>query len=90
MAARRPSSPKSRAPKSPPTFGGVIETVADLGALVREARLETGYSQLEFGDLAGAGRRFVSEVENGKETVAFGLTLKVLNAAGWDLVARKR
>jgi len=40
--------------------------------------------------MAGVGRRFVSELENGKETLEIGRVLKVCQALGIDLVARKR
>lgn len=47
-------------------------------------------TQQAFADLCGVGRRFLSELENGKPTVEFGKVLQVLAAAGIDLTARER
>ncbi|OBQ75402.1 hypothetical protein A8146_01645 [Mesorhizobium loti] len=63
---------------------------ADIGRLVREARKRGNFSQQKFADLAGVGRRFLSELENGKPTLELGKVLKVANAAGIVLFARKR
>ena len=45
-----------------------IQTTVDLGQLVKKAREKKGLTQQEFADLTGVGRRFVSELENGKPT----------------------
>jgi y4mF family transcriptional regulator len=47
-------------------------------------------SQQQFADLAGVGRRFISELENGKPTLELGLVLQVCKAAGIDVVAKRR
>ncbi|QKD02930.1 helix-turn-helix transcriptional regulator [Mesorhizobium loti] len=67
-----------------------IGSPADLGRLVRKVREGRGLSQQEFADLAGVGRRFLSELENGKPTLELGKVLKVANAAGIALLARER
>ncbi|WP_082221879.1 helix-turn-helix transcriptional regulator [Mesorhizobium loti] len=67
-----------------------IASSADLGRLVRKVREGRGLSQQEFADLAGVGRRFLSELENGKLTLELGKVLKVVNAAGIALLARER
>ncbi|WP_244481163.1 helix-turn-helix transcriptional regulator [Rhizobium sp. Leaf371] len=67
-----------------------IHTTADLGRLVKKAREEKGLTQQEFADLTGVGRRFVSELENGKPTVEFGKALKVALGAGISLQGRQR
>lgn len=61
-----------------------------IGEFVRARRKAAGFSQGELGDLAGVGRRFVSELEQAKPTVrmdaankvlaVFGKTLGVVNA----------
>jgi y4mF family transcriptional regulator len=61
-----------------------------LGQLVRTTRESSGRSQAEFAALAGVGRRFLSELENGKPTLEIGKVLQVLSAAGIDIFARKR
>lgn len=67
-----------------------IRTVAELGALVRAARRRLHLSQQRFADLAGVGRRFVSELECGKSTLEADLVLSCCLAAGIDILARPR
>ncbi len=61
-----------------------------IGLLVRDARVAMALSQQSFADLAGVGRRFLSELENGKSTLEFGKVLQVCKAAGIDLFAKRR
>lgn len=76
----------------PATAGqpAAIETAADLGQLVRSARKRMGMTQQRFADLAGVGRRFLSELEGGKASLEIGRVLAVCKAAGIDLYARPR
>jgi y4mF family transcriptional regulator len=67
-----------------------VRSVADLGRLVRQRRKLTRVSQQEFADFAGVGRRFLSELENGKDTLEIGKVLIVVAVAGIDLLARPR
>jgi y4mF family transcriptional regulator len=67
-----------------------IMAAADIGKLVRDARKEMGMTQQRFADLAGVGRRFLSELEGGKASLEIGLVLAVCKAAGIDLSARRR
>jgi y4mF family transcriptional regulator len=67
-----------------------ISTVSDLGNLVRNCRRNMKLSQLDFADLAGVGRRFVSELESGKSTLEIERVLRVCKAAGIDLTAYVR
>ncbi len=77
--------------KSPgPKLETPIDSFKNLGDLVRTARTAKELSQQELADMAGVGRRFVSELENGKETLEIGRVLRVCQALGVDLVARKR
>ncbi|WP_293409962.1 helix-turn-helix transcriptional regulator [Neorhizobium sp. SHOUNA12A] len=59
-----------------------MNTPEDLGRMVRHAREERRLTQQAFADLAGVGRRFISELENGKTTLEFDKVLKVARAAG--------
>jgi y4mF family transcriptional regulator len=61
-----------------------------LGQRVREAREALGMTQAAFADAAGVGRRFVSELENGKATLELGKVMAVCAAAGLDLLVRSR
>lgn len=67
-----------------------IESVADIGQAIREARKAQGLTQQDFADIVGVGVRFLSELENGKPTAEVGLVLEVLAAAGFDLVLARR
>lgn len=69
---------------------GPIRSASDLGAIIIQTRKSRGYTQLDFADVAGVGRRFVSELENGKATVQFGKLLQVLTALGLDLEVKSR
>lgn len=65
-----------------------VKSPEDLGLLIRKARERRNQSQQSFADLAGVGRRFVSELENGKATLELGKVLKVMRAAGIAIFAR--
>jgi HTH-type transcriptional regulator/antitoxin HipB len=67
-----------------------IRSSEQLGDAVAQSRKTKGYSQQEFADLAGVGRRFVSDLENGKATIQFGKLLQVLTALGLDLEVKSR
>lgn len=67
-----------------------IRSGSDLGAIIALARKSRGYTQQEFADIAGVGRRFVSDLENGKATVQLGKLLQVLTALGLDLELKAR
>jgi y4mF family transcriptional regulator len=67
-----------------------IACAGDVGHLVRTAREARNMTQQRFADLAGVGRRFVSELENGKATLEFDKVMKVAAAAGIDLLAQER
>jgi HTH-type transcriptional regulator/antitoxin HipB len=67
-----------------------IKSTSDLGALIRNLRKARKHSQQNFADLAGVGRRFLSELENGKQTLEIGKVIQVITAAGIDLFAKER
>jgi len=54
----------------------------ELGAFVARVRKSQGISQLELSQAADVGRRFVVELENGKDTLQAGKMLKVLATLG--------
>ncbi|MEI8285333.1 MAG: helix-turn-helix domain-containing protein [bacterium] len=57
-----------------------------LGALVRMRRRELKLNQSELALVAGTGRRFVSDLENGKGSCELEKSLLVLSALGIALV----
>lgn len=75
---------------SPANLHDAIATAKDIGRLVRKARETRKLSQQSFADLTGVGRRFISELENGKATLEFDKVVSVAAAAGIDLMARER
>lgn len=56
-----------------------------IGKFVRERRKAAGLSQQALGDLAGVGRRFVSELEQAKPTVRLDSVSLVLSVFGKTL-----
>lgn len=67
-----------------------VESVADLGKLVRACRKQRRLSQQAFADLAGVGRRFLSELENGKPTLEVAKVITVAAACGLELFVRAK
>ncbi len=59
-------------------------TVTEIGVRIRAERKRQGVTQLELSQAADVGRRFVVELENGKDTVQVGKMLKVLDILGID------
>ena len=60
-------------------------TMKQLGAFVAKERKRQGITQLQLSQATDVGRRFVVELENGKETIRAGKLLKVLDTLGIDL-----
>ncbi|MBR0506464.1 MAG: helix-turn-helix transcriptional regulator [Kiritimatiellae bacterium] len=56
----------------------------ELGAFVAKERKRQGVTQLELSQAADVGRRFIVELESGKETIHAGKLLKVLATLGID------
>ena len=69
---------------------GKIATAEDIGRCVRAQRKAQGATQAEFAALCGVGVRFISELENGKATMALGKVLQVLKCLGLELSLRPR
>ena len=59
-----------------------MSSMKELGALVSKVRKAQGISQLELSQAADVGRRFVVELEDGKETIQAGKMLKVMSVLG--------
>lgn len=60
-------------------------TIQALAAALRGRRLALGWSQADTAAVAGISRKFVSEVEAGKETVELGKVLSLADAMGLDI-----
>jgi len=68
-----------------PFPNGKIETVADLGSLIRQHRKAANVTQAEAAGLCGVGARFMSELERGKVTLEAGKVIQVLDRLGLQL-----
>lgn len=67
-----------------------VETVGELGRLIRERRKSRRLTLEAISGLANLGPRFLSELERGKETAEVGKVLKTLKVLGLELVVRPR
>ena len=59
--------------------------IKELGEFIAKVRKEQGVTQLQLAQAASVGRRFVVELESGKETIHAGKLLKVLETLGVDV-----
>ena len=67
-----------------PIYGKIV-TPDELGRLIRFKRKEIGVRQEVAAGMAGVGTKFLSQLENGKETAELGKTLQVLRKMGLDV-----
>ena len=61
-----------------------------LGEAIRRRRKELGYTQSFLADYAGVSTSFLSELENGKETIQAGKMMEIISLLGMDLCIRIR
>jgi transcriptional regulator with XRE-family HTH domain len=64
---------------------GKIASSQDLGRIIKLKRKEVGIKQEVAAGISGVGTKFLSQLENGKETAELGKTLQVLRKMGLDL-----
>lgn len=67
-----------------------LASAEDLGAAIRDARKAMALRQAEAALLCGVGIRYLSDLENGKETVRFGPALKVIAGLGLVLMVDRK
>ena len=67
-----------------------VYKMSDIGSLVKEKRTEYGMTQSQLADACGKGIRFISELENGKQTMQIGKVLDTLHVLGLDLSLSER
>jgi y4mF family transcriptional regulator len=63
----------------------VPDRVLEVGSFVRARRLNSRLTQAELGDLAGVGKRFIVELEQGKPTLRLDKVNQVLAVFGKQL-----
>jgi len=59
--------------------------MSDISELVRTTRKSQRLSQEDLAGISGTGRRFISDIENGKESIHLGKLLLVISALGLTL-----
>ncbi len=57
----------------------LIKTPADIGRIIRGARIVEGLSQSQLAAKFGTTQSWISEIENGKATAELGMVLKVMS-----------
>ena len=67
-----------------------INNLKAVGQMVRKKRKEMGMTQAEAAGLCNVGARFMSELENGKATMQFDKTMKVLRSFGFIIGISER
>jgi y4mF family transcriptional regulator len=67
-----------------------VRNAAELGAEIRRRRKELGYTQAFLAEYAGISASFLSDLENGKETVQINKLMRVVSLLGMDLMIAAR
>lgn len=67
-----------------------IHDAKSLGKAIRARRRELGYTQAFLANYAGVSTSFLSELENGKETIQIGKMMEVISLLGMDICMRRR
>jgi transcriptional regulator with XRE-family HTH domain len=62
-----------------------IDDVSQLGSIVKHVRRSQSLDQETAGLLSGNGLTFISQFENGKETVEIGRVFKLLDQLGIEI-----
>lgn len=69
---------------------GNIESLEELGSLIRHKRKSDGLTQFEAASLCNVGRRIFSEVERGKKSAEIGKVLQIIYGLGLELSVSTR
>ena len=67
-----------------------VQDMRSLGKVIRERRRELGYTQAFLAEYAGISASFLSELENGKETIQAGKMMEVIGLLGMDICIKNR
>ena len=65
-------------------------TAKSLGHLIRDRRKLLGMKQADLALVSNTGLRYISDLENGKETCQLGRALKVLESLGLNTTIQPR
>ena len=67
-----------------------ITSTMEFGRAIRNKRKKLGYTQAQLSEYTGFSTSFISDLENGKETVELGKALFLLQLLGLDLAINNR
>ena len=67
-----------------------ITSTMEFGRTLRNKRKKLGYTQAQLSEYTGFSTSFISDLENGKETVELGKALFLLQLLGLDLAINNR
>lgn len=67
-----------------------VKDMKGLGEAIRKRRKELGYTQSFLADYAGVSTSFLSELENGKETIQAGKMMEIVGLLGMDIRVVRR
>lgn len=70
--------------------GVAVTSTEQLGALLKQARKSSGFTQSTIAGLANWGGRFISDVESGKKTVQAQKLFDLIGWLGLEIVIRKK
>jgi HTH-type transcriptional regulator/antitoxin HipB len=68
----------------------IIRNMDAMGAAIKKRRKEMGYTQAFLAAYAGVSASFLSDLENGKETIQMNKMLLILQLLGMDLFVDER
>jgi HTH-type transcriptional regulator / antitoxin HipB len=60
-------------------------TTLQLGQIIKEQRKRLGMNQAQLAMVSATGVRFISDIENGKESCQLGKAIKVLGSLGLQI-----
>ena len=67
-----------------------IKNINEIGEHIKKKRKTMKLTQKDLASLCGVGTRFISELENGKNTLEIGKVLKVIKNLGFDYCLKER
>ena len=67
-----------------------VRKTEEFGRAIRARRKELGYTQAFLADYAGVSASFLSELENGKETIQLGKAMTIMSLLGMNMAVMKR
>lgn len=63
----------------------LVSNIEEIGKIVRAKRKKMSLTQSDLAAVCGTGLRFISELENGKQTLEIGKVLNVIQMLGINI-----